>query len=62
MHSRVKFLREKKTGNLRIRREISCLYSGTSLYNEVGYNKILLEQGNFAGPSSLYFFVFLTLI
>ena len=28
-------------------------------YNEVGYNKILLQRGNFVGPSSLYFFVFL---
>ena len=29
-------------------------------YNEVGYNKILLNiTSNFAGSSSLYFFVFL---
>ena len=26
-------------------------------YKEVRYNKILLQQGNFAGPNSLYFFV-----
>ena len=28
-------------------------------YKEVGYNKTLLKQGDFAGPSSLYFLVFL---
>ena len=28
-------------------------------YKEVGYNKTLLWQGNSAGPTSLYFFVFL---
>ena len=31
-------------------------------YKEVGYNETLLYQGNFAGPSSLYFLVFFTLI
>ena len=28
-------------------------------YKDVVYNKTLLQQGNFAGPSSLYFFAFL---
>ena len=27
-------------------------------YKEVGYNKTLLKQGHFAGPSSLYFCFF----
>ena len=27
-------------------------------YKEVGYNKTLLLQGNFAGPNSLYYCVF----
>ena len=30
-------------------------------YKEDGYNKTLLQQGNFAGPN-LYFFVFFTMI
>ena len=34
-------------------------YTVEPRYKEVGYNKTLLEQGHFAGPSSLYFFVFL---
>ena len=34
-------------------------YTVEPRYKEVGYNKTLLQQGNFAGPSSLYFFVFL---
>ena len=38
------------------------LYTLEPHYKE-GYNKTLLLQGKFAGPSSLYFFgVFLTLI
>ena len=29
------------------------------ILKEVGYNKTLLQEGNFTGPSCLYFFVFL---
>ena len=33
-------------------------YTVKPRYKEVGFNKTLLEQGTFAGPSSLYFIVF----
>ena len=39
---------------------VNCVVHGTvgPRYKEVGYNKTLLKQGNSAGPTSLYFFVF----
>ena len=34
------------------------IYTVEPRYKEVGYNETLLLQGNFAGSSSLYFFIF----
>ena len=41
--------------------EVKC-YTVEPRYKEVGYNKSILLQGIFAGPTSLYFFCFFTLI
>ena len=39
--------------------KVKLLITVEPRYKEVGYNKTLLLQGNFAGPSALCFFVFL---